>query len=233
MGRRARIRQHVNPRGFRYLAARAQPVELPVRHGPRSRVIVELGCADADFSFAIARCRPDCTVVGADIREAILAANRRRASAEGLANLHFSYVNLNVDADRLFAAGTVDEFHLLFPDPWFKSRHHKRRVLDRALLATLVDQLTPAGELHMASDVFEVALDMMAVTEVAIETGFPLVNLREPWSFWRDNPFAAMSRREVLTRARGQRVWRVRYGRGASDSIVGSARASGSGRQRS
>jgi tRNA (guanine-N7-)-methyltransferase len=72
---------------------------------------------------------------------------------------------------------------------------------------TIADQLRPGGELHAASDVFEVGLEILAVLEDCPR----LKNLAGPWSFWRGNPFDAASRREQTTLARGQRVWRTRF----------------------
>ena len=127
----------------------------------------------------------------------------------------FAYVNLAVDMDRLFRPATVDRFHLLFPDPWFKARHHKRRVIDPWLCAVLRRQLRAGGELHVASDVFEVALEIMATIEDPSLAQLGFKNLAGPWGFTRANPMPAESRRERTTRARGQRVWRMRYVVGA------------------
>lgn len=205
------IRQHVNPLSLKYLEPRAQPVTRPARLDASCRVEVELGCADADFSFALAAARPAWFVVGLDIREPCIERCRKRARAAELDNLAFGYVNLNVDLDRVFGPATVDRFHLLFPDPWFKSRHNKRRVVTPEMLATLRGQLRPGGELHVASDVFELALSAMAEIEDpgVAELGFR--NLAGEWSFWRGNHMPAASRREHTTIARGQRVWRMRY----------------------
>jgi tRNA (guanine-N7-)-methyltransferase len=157
-------------------------------------------------------------VVGLEIREKVVAANTARARLEGLANLAFGYVNLNVDLDRVLAPRSVDAFHLLFPDPWFKAKHHKRRVVDPWMLAVVCRQLRPGGELHVASDVFEVALAAMAEIEDPAAEPLGLRNRLGPWRFWRGNPFPAQSRREDTTLARGQRVWRMRYMlRSASD----------------
>lgn len=173
--------------------------------------MVELGCADGQFSFQLARARPDAFVVGLEIREKMVEYNAHLAKAEGLTNLHFGYVNLNVDLDRVFAPQSVDEFHLLFPDPWFKSKHQKRRVVDPWMLEVACQQLRPGGEFHVASDVFDVAMDAMAEIEHPSVEHLGLRNRAGPWSFWRGNPFPAQSRREDTTLARGQRVWRMRY----------------------
>ncbi len=204
----------MNPLAARYLEPRAQPVRAPSHLGPRPPTEVELGCADADFSFELARARPGTFVVGLEIREKMVARARARAEREGLRNLAFAYVNLQVDMDRVFAPASVDRFHLLFPDPWFKARHAKRRVMGDGLVRVLARQLRPGGELHVASDVFEIALEAMSELEAPFARSLGLRNLAPagPWSFWRDNPFPAMSRRERLTLRRGQRVWRLRYG---------------------
>ena len=206
------IRQHVNPLGLKYMEPRARPLARPAHLARGCRVEVELGCADADFSFELAAKRPERWVVGLEIREACVARNQRRARAEGLRNISFAYVNMNVDLDRVFPPASVDRFHLLFPDPWFKSRHRKRRVVEPALLATLRQQLRADGELHFASDVFAVALAAMSEIEDPSQEQLGLRNLAGEWSFWRGNPMPAASRRERTTLARGQRVWRIRYG---------------------
>lgn len=206
-----KIRQHVNPLSARYLVPHAQPVVRPAHLDPGCAVEVELGCADAEFSFALAEAHPERMVVGLEIREPCIARNRRRAAEAGLSNLIFGYVNLNVDMDRVCAPASVDRFHLLFPDPWFKERHHKRRVIEPALVETLAAQLRPGGELHVASDVFEIALEIMATIEDPGLARLGLRNLAEPWGFWRGNPFEVASRREQITLRRGQRVWRMRY----------------------
>jgi len=202
-----KIRQHVNPLSGHFMRTRAQPPERPAQLAADCRVEVELGCADAEFSFQLAAARPDWLVAGVEIREPCLVRNRVRAQELGLGNLVFAYSNLNVDLDRVFAPRSVDRFHLLFPDPWFKERHHKRRVIEAGLVETIADQLRDGGELHVASDVFEVALEIMEVVEASPR----LRNMIEAWSFWRGNPFEAASRREQTTLARGQRVWRMRY----------------------
>jgi tRNA (guanine-N7-)-methyltransferase len=211
MSKKRRVRQHVNPLGRRYVEPRARPLdELEVLESSMA-VEVELGCADGQFSFELARAHPDRFVVGLDIREKVIDRNRRRAQREGAGNLAFGYVNINVDLDRVFAIGAIDRFHLLFPDPWFKARHHKRRVIDPWALEVMRRQLRPGGELHVATDVFEIALEALAELEDPALAHLGFRNVAGPWSFWRGNPFGAASRREQTTLARGQRVWRMRY----------------------
>lgn len=206
------IRQHVNPLGGHFLAARAEAIAIPPGF---DRVEVELGCADAQFSFQLAERHPDWFVVGLEIRENLVEILRERVqrstSSNAVSNLAFGYVNLNVDLDRVFEPGRVDRFHLLFPDPWFKQRHRKRRVVEPGLLEVIARQLVEGGELHFASDVFELALDAMDEFEQPQTAALGLHNIAGAWKFSRDNPCDAASRREDTTLERGQRVWRMRY----------------------
>lgn len=210
MGSR-RVRQHVNPLGLRFLEPRARKIDVPSQIRTGAVVEVELGCADAKFSFDLARLHPERFVVGLEIREKLVAANAHQAAEEELNNLAFGYVNVNVDLDRVFAPESVDRFHVLFPDPWFKHRHHKRRVIEPGLCEVIAVQLRPGGELHFASDVFDIAIEAMAELEGPVGAALGFRNLAGPWTFWRGNPFGVASRREETTLRRGQRVWRMRY----------------------
>jgi tRNA (guanine-N7-)-methyltransferase len=207
-----RVRQHVNPLASRYMEPRAEPVVRPPHLEPGCLVDVELGCAEGKFAFELAAGEPERMVVGLDIRSKVVEANRTRAAELGLGNLVFGYVNMNVDLDRVFAPASVDRFHLLFPDPWFKERHRKRRVLEPRLLHTLAAQLRPGGELHVASDVYDIALEALAELEAEATLRLGFSNLVGSWSFVRDNPYGAVSRREAMTLRRGRRVWRLRFG---------------------
>lgn len=205
----AGVRQHVNPLGMHFMRPRAKRMIIPSQYG--SEVHVELGCADADFSFALAALRPEAFVAGLEIREPMVERNQRRVAREGIDNLQFAYVNLNVDLDRVFDSESVHAFHLLFPDPWFKAKHQKRRVVEPWLCQVVANQLVKGGELHFASDIFEVALAAMQTLESSEIQNMGFRNICGPWSFARQAPVPVKSRRECTTLRRGQRVWRLRF----------------------
>jgi tRNA (guanine-N7-)-methyltransferase len=201
-----KIRQHVNPLGEHFMRVRARPLERPAHLAADCRVEVELGCADAEFSFQLAALHPDWLVAGLEIREPCLVVNRRLAHESGLPNLVFAYSNLNVDLDQVFPPASVDCFHLLFPDPWFKERHHKRRVIEPALATPSPTSCAPAASCTPPATCSRSASRSSPCSRTARAS-----NLAGPWSFWRGNPFDAASRREQTTLARGQRVWRTRF----------------------
>jgi tRNA (guanine-N7-)-methyltransferase len=124
-------------------------------------------------------------------------------------NLRACFAHINVDLDALFADGQLARAFINFPDPWFKRRHKKRRLVDAQLARTVARKLRVGGELFFQSDVWDLALDAMAVLEA--EPG--LRNLAGPWSFQRANPYGARSLREIRCEARHMRIWRILYER--------------------
>ena len=91
---------------------------------------------------------------------------------------------------------------------------HKRRVVSPALAHDIHAALASDGELFVETDIFDIALEAMAVLETGGDDGrAPFVNAHEPWSFYPRNPFAARSRRERQCDAEGARIWRLLYRR--------------------
>jgi tRNA (guanine-N7-)-methyltransferase len=76
---------------------------------------------------------------------------------------------LSGDAQRLFAEFLPDRslvaVHVYFPDPWWKKRHHKRRVMNERFISEIYRTLTPGGSLHFWTDVrerYDEILDLIA-----------------------------------------------------------------------
>jgi tRNA (guanine-N7-)-methyltransferase len=202
---RQRVRHHVNPMRAPFLAAQRPPIALP----DGAPVEIELGCADARFLFERAPSQPDTLFLGLEIREPLVGQVNAEAAERGVANVRAHFAHINVDLDGLFADGRVARVFINFPDPWFKRRHHKRRLMTPELAAIITRKLEAGGELFFQSDVFDLALDALAV----LEDEPRLRNLDGPWSFARSNPYGARSLREVRCEERGLRIWRMRYRR--------------------
>ena len=126
-----------------------------------------------------------------------------------VANVRSVFANMSVDMGRLFADRSVRRFFLNFPDPWFKSRQHKRRVIGPGLFADVARALAPDGELFVQTDIFALALDAMA----ALEASPAFVNVDGAWTFARGNPYGAKSRRERQCETDGSHIWRLLYRR--------------------
>jgi tRNA (guanine-N7-)-methyltransferase len=208
-----RIRQHVNPLRADFLHIELEPLGLPA--GP---VEVELGSAEGQFLMERAVESPDRSYVGVEIRREMAALANRECARRGLAQVRNVFANISVDLPRLFAPASVSRFFINFPDPWFKHRQRKRRVVGEELVDQLVSLLVPDGEIHVATDIFDIALDAMAVLERDSPRQFR--SLHAPWSFLPQSRFVARSRRERHCESEGIRIWRLAYakGEGAEDA---------------
>ncbi len=202
-----RIRQHVNPLKSNFLKIDLKRLDLPMDRP----IEVELGSAESYFLMERALEDPERSYVGVEIRRDMVDFANQEGARRGLAQVQSVFANMSVDLPRLFRPGSVSCFFINFPDPWFKHRQRKRRVVGEELVDQLVPLLAPDGEVHLATDIFDIALDAMAVLERENPRHFR--NLREPWSFLPKSPFAARSWRERHCEAEGTKIWRLAYGR--------------------
>jgi tRNA (guanine-N7-)-methyltransferase len=201
-----KIRQHVNPLKSDLLEIPDVPRLVPP---PGGFLEVELGSAEALFLIDRAPLVPEALLVGIEIRREMVTRADRLCREAGVTNVRNVFANMSVDLDRLFAPRSVRRFHINFPDPWWKSRQHKRRVVGAGLIGELAEVLEPGGEIHVMTDIFDIALEAMAALE---DEGPPrFVNARAPWSFSSHNPFQARSRRERQCQLEQKKIWRLLY----------------------
>jgi len=202
-----RIRQHVNPLRSDYLQIPLEPLDLP----PGRPIEVELGSAEAFFLMERAAEDPGRSYVGVEIRRDLVTQSNGMCRERGLDQVRSVFANISVDLPKLFSPGSVRRFFINFPDPFFKNRQRKRRAIDEDVVDQLVELLELNGEIHVATDIFDIALDIMAMLER--ETPRRFIHLREPWTFLRASYFGARSFRERLCEREGIRIWRLAYRR--------------------
>lgn len=207
------VRQHVNPlsRFFQL------PLELPppqeLFSDPSRPVHLDIGCARGRFLLALAQQQPEFNHLGVEIRRALVAAAEADRQQLGLGNLHYLFCNANISVEgwlTALAPGQLDLVSIQFPDPWFKKRHHKRRVLQPALLLAIAAALEPGKRLFMQSDILDVIEPMVAVTEASGCFSRPATDAR-PWR--ATNPLPVPTERETYVLEQGLPVYRVLYER--------------------
>jgi len=200
-----RIRQHVNPLRSDYLQIPVERLCLPATRP----IEVELGSAEALFLMERATHEPDGSYIGVELRRDMVEQANQICAMKGLAQVLSVFANISVDLPRLFAPASVRRFFINFPDPYFKSKQRKRRVVGVELIDQLADLLVPGGEVHVATDIFDIALDAMAALEREMPRRF--ANRREAWSFLPKSMFLARSWRERHCEEAGIRIWRLAY----------------------
>ncbi|HTM22612.1 MAG TPA: hypothetical protein VL172_18950 [Kofleriaceae bacterium] len=199
-----RLRQHVNPLGIAFVDLRAAPPQLPAG----KPVELEIGCAEADFLFERAAGQPDGWYLGLDVRAGMVDLVNQRAAAAGVP-VQAVFCNANLHLRRLLPAGRVARVFLNFPDPWFKMRHRKRRMIDDALARDIHRCCQRGAEVFVQTDVWSIALDAMGVFD-RLDDLFD--NQAGAWSFWKDgNPYGVRSGRERTCERDGKPIWRMLY----------------------
>ena len=129
----------------------AGPVDPRALAPDAAETWLEIGFGGGEHLAAQAARRPDVLALGAEPFLNGAASALRHIEAAGLSN-----VRLHVgDARELLAAlpeASLDRIFVLFPDPWPKARHHKRRLIQRETVAELARVLRPGGRLRFATD---------------------------------------------------------------------------------
>ena len=171
-----RIRQHVNPLKASFFQIEIEPLDLPAG----VPVEVELGSAEAHFLMSRAVEDAHRFYVGVEIRRDLVTEANTVCARKGLHQVRCVFANMSVDLPRLFPPGRVSRFFLNFPDPWFKARQHKRRVMTPELVDELFRLLVAGGEVYVNTDIFDIALEAMAILEGDRHPRF--ANMREPWT---------------------------------------------------
>ena len=158
-----KIRHHVNPLKSVHMKPLALPIRWPEHRfaQPSQPLHVDIGCARGLFCLDLAANQPGTNVLGLEIRAVLAEAAAEDARRLMLGNAHFLACNANANLDRILERGTacspLRSVSIQFPDPWFKSRHHKRRVVQPALVEAIARHLSPGGWLFVQSDVLELA----------------------------------------------------------------------------
>ena len=113
---------------------------------------IEVGSGKGTFLVHQARARPDVNFLGIEWARKYYRHAVDRIGRWGLANVRLLRTDAVTFLRDFVHEASVACFHVYFPDPWPKKRHHKRRFLQSANLEVLVRCLEPNGEIRIATD---------------------------------------------------------------------------------
>lgn len=176
------------------------------------RLELEIGPGRGGFLFERLEADPTVRLIGFEIRLKWAAVVDERLDKKGYRD------RARVLADdaksalpRLRPGASVDAIFVHFPDPWWKKRHAKRRVLGSELFDQSARLLVPGGELFVQTDVPERADDYARSLDV--HPAFEPFGDTPGSARMRDNPYGARSPREHRAISDGLPVYRLRYRR--------------------
>ncbi len=129
------------------------PLDLLTIFGRVAPLHVDLGCGDGSFLCELAQRYPDQNFLGTERLVGRVAKSCQKSA--DLENVRVLNVESSYAVRYLLPAGSVETFYLLFPDPWPKRRHHRRRIVNTDFLDSIHRALENGGVLQIATDQFD------------------------------------------------------------------------------
>jgi tRNA (guanine-N7-)-methyltransferase len=201
-----RVRQHVNPLSQKYQTPVTPPRWEEVYANPLQPLHLDIGCGKGVFLLEMAQQQPQWNFLGLEIREPLVHQANLWRQALDLTNVHYIFCNVNNSLRPLLESlppGQLQYISIQFPDPWFKKRHQKRRVVQPEMVNVLAEYLTAGGTVLLQSDIEEVAVEMG--DRFQEHSAF----VRQSPEWLDTNPLPVATEREQSTRSRGEPVYRT------------------------
>jgi tRNA (guanine-N7-)-methyltransferase len=171
----------------------AQPFAFDARE-----IWLEIGFGAGEHLIEQAKAHPDIGFIGCELFLNGLAAALAALEREKLANVRLrggdAVALLDAVPDAYFA-----RVFLLYPDPWPKRRHNKRRVVSDSMIGTLARALKPGGDVRFATDVDDYAGWTLRRFLASAEFRWAAERAddwRTPWPNWRPTRYEAKARKE-------------------------------------
>lgn len=157
------------------------PLDWRAVFGSDGPVEIEVGFGKGLFLVTAAHARPEVNFLGIEIARKYQLFTATRLAKRGLRNVRLVQADARQFLRDRVAPCSCQAIHVYFPDPWWKKRHHKRRLFTPEFIAQCERVLWSAGRLHVATDVedyFRVITDMVA-TEIHLRP-LPPTEARAP-----------------------------------------------------
>ena len=141
------------------------PLDLAVfgAEAAQRPLILEIGFGMGDATAHIASVMPQKNFLGCEVHEPGVGALLKHIGERALTNIRILQHDAVEVIDHMLPQGCLDGVHIFFPDPWHKTKHHKRRLIQPPLVAKLVARLKPGGYIHCATDWEPYAQQMLEV----------------------------------------------------------------------
>ena len=150
------MRQHVNPLSSNFNQIEKIPSLSEMFDDSKSNLHLDIGCAAGDFLFDLALVNTSWNYLGIEIREKLVKNAKLKVLEREIKNLYFIFGNANNILNNVqskFIIKNLKSLSFNFPDPWFKKRHHKRRVIQPEFINILSDSLQKGTLIFIKTDV--------------------------------------------------------------------------------
>ncbi|MEO6325748.1 MAG: tRNA (guanosine(46)-N7)-methyltransferase TrmB [Thermoanaerobaculia bacterium] len=179
-------------------------VALPELFGREAPTELEIGIGRARFLLREAALHPERNYFGIELQDEYARIAESKAEKLHLSNVRIASVDGKAFILSRIAPASLAALHVYFPDPWPKSRHHKRRLVDAEFAAAAARALSPGALFWVASDHAEYFESMRLVLEA--EASFRLLPADEilAWTAGTDYELKFEAKKKPI----GRGVWR-------------------------
>jgi len=132
---------------------------------PAKPLTIEIGFGDGENLLAACQRHPERLFLGFEVHRPGVGRLLDRADKAGVTNLRVSTDDAAETLAKSAPTAWIDTVYVLFPDPWHKARHHKRRLIQPAFLDLLAERMAPGARLRMATDWADYAEHMAEVCD--------------------------------------------------------------------
>lgn len=130
--------------------ADGKPISWPDVFARKAPLDLEIGIGNGSFLVPFAEAHPERNIVGIDIEAEFVVKADRKLSRLGLTNARLLIGDAKLYLYKLFADRGVENLYIHFPDPWFKKRHKKRRLINPVFLKLAARRIS--GKVRVATD---------------------------------------------------------------------------------
>ncbi|MGE3320458.1 MAG: tRNA (guanosine(46)-N7)-methyltransferase TrmB [Candidatus Berkiella sp.] len=145
------------------LPEQGQPYDWNQVFGREAKRVLEIGFGMGATLAKLASENPHADFIGVEVHPPGVGRMLARAKALELTNLKLFAVDAIDVLHRAIKDASLDRVLLLFPDPWPKTKHHKRRIVQPDFVELIASKLKVGGFFHLATDWQPYAEHMMAV----------------------------------------------------------------------
>ncbi len=136
--------------------------------GNTNPIVVEIGFGMGDATWQLAKANPDINYLGIEVHKPGVGKLLNEIKRNDLKNIYIIEHDALEVLEYMISDNSVNGFHIFFPDPWPKKRHHKRRMVQRPRTNLMAQKLALGGYLYFVTDILdyaEFALEELTLTE--------------------------------------------------------------------
>jgi len=115
-------------------------------------VALEIGFGMGEATIEVAKAFPEMGILAIDVHQPGIGKLLASIEESDVTNVRVMDADAHLVLVEMIGDGSLDAAHIFFPDPWPKTRHHKRRIINQSFIELIATKLKPHGTLHIATD---------------------------------------------------------------------------------